>query len=77
MFNKGETMPDNKEKLRSEIDDKYKWDLTLIYKTIEDFEKDYKKAKEKIEKVSSYKDKYLNMMMIHLDYLINCILMHI
>ena len=53
-------MPDNKEKLRSEIDDKYKWDLTLIYKTIEDFEKDYKKAKEKIEKVSSYKDKYLN-----------------
>ena len=60
MFNKGETMPDNKEKLRSEIDDKYKWDLTLIYKTIEDFEKDYKKAKEKIEKVSLYKDKYLN-----------------
>ena len=53
-------MPDNKEKLRSEIDDKYKWDLTLIYKTIEDFEKDYKKAKEKIEKVSLYKDKYLN-----------------
>ena len=53
-------MPDNKEKLRSEIDDKYKWDLTLIYKTIEDFEKDYKKAKGKIEKVSSYKDKYLN-----------------
>ena len=53
-------MPDNNEKLRSEIDDKYKWDLTLIYKTIEDFEKDYKKAKEKIEKVSSYKDKYLN-----------------
>ena len=60
MFNKGETMPDNKEKPRSEIDDKYKWDLTLIYKTIEDFEKDYQKAKEKIEKVSSYKDKYLN-----------------
>lgn len=53
-------MPDNKEKLRSEIDDKYKWDLTLIYKTMEDFEKDYQKAKEKIEKVSSYKDKYLN-----------------
>lgn len=37
-----------KQKLRSEIDERYKWDLTTIYKTEKDFEKDYSKVKEKI-----------------------------
>ena len=51
-------MPEQ-EKLRSEIDDKYKWDLTKIYEKYEDWEKDYFTAKQKIEEVSSYKDKFL------------------
>ena len=41
-----------KQKLRSEIDDKYKWDLTTIYQTIDDFEKDYNKVSKLIEKYS-------------------------
>ena len=38
-------MPEQ-EKLRSEIDDKYKWDLTKIYEKYEDCEKDYFTAKK-------------------------------
>ena len=51
-------MPEQ-EKLRSEIDAKYKWELTKIYEKYEDWEKDYFTAKQKIEEVSSYKDKFL------------------
>ena len=45
-----------KQKLRSEIDDKYKWDLTKIYKTDNDFYNDINLLKEKIEEYSKYKD---------------------
>ena len=49
-----------KQKLRSEIDDKYKWDLTKIYKTDDDFYNDISVLKEKIEEYSKYKDSLFN-----------------
>jgi len=49
-----------KQKLRSEIDDKYKWDLTTIYKTEEDFDKDYNKAKEMIKIFSEENKEFMN-----------------
>ena len=42
---------------RSMIDDKYKWDLTKIYKTNADFENDCKKVKNLI---TEYRKKYEN-----------------
>ncbi len=47
----------DKQKLRSEIDEKYKWDLTRIYKTEEDFDNDYKKLLELVPKIDDYKGK--------------------
>ena len=44
-----------KEKLRCEIDDKYKWDLSTMYKNDEDFHKDLEYVKEKIKLVDKYK----------------------
>lgn len=54
MFYKGEKM--EKQKLRSELDDNYKWDLSLIYKSEEDFNNDLKIAAEEIKKVVDFKD---------------------
>jgi len=45
-----------KQKLRSELDDNYKWDLSLIYKSEEDFNNDLKIAAEEIKKVVDFKD---------------------
>ena len=45
-----------KQKTRSEIEEKYKWDLTTIYETIEKYEQDIKIVKEEIEHVKKYKD---------------------
>ena len=45
-----------KQKLRSEIDSKYKWDLTKIYKTDNDFYNDLDLLKEKIKEYSKYKN---------------------
>ena len=42
---------------RSMIDDKYKWDLTKVYKTNADFESDCKKVKNLI---TEYRKKYEN-----------------
>ena len=53
-------MPDKEEKLRSEIDDKYKWDLTKIYSSMDIWLKDYNNVKQMIEKVKDYKDCFLN-----------------
>lgn len=47
------------EKLRSEIEDKYKWDLTKIYKDEKEWQKDFDDAKEEILKATSYKDSFL------------------
>lgn len=43
-----------KQKLRSEISDEYKWDLTAIYKKDEDWYNDLEKAKKEVKKVESY-----------------------
>ena len=39
---------------RNEIQEKYKWDLTKIYKNIEEFNKEYKKIEKQIEDFSKY-----------------------
>ena len=46
-------------KLRSNIDNKYKWDLTTIYKTDEAWHEDLKKAEEKVSEIAKYKDTFL------------------
>ena len=48
------------EKLRCEIEDKYKWDLTKIYKDEKEWKKDFDDVKEKILKVLEYKDSFLS-----------------
>lgn len=45
----------SKTKKRDEIDNKYKWDLTKIYKTEEEVNKDIELVKEKTEEVLKYK----------------------
>ena len=47
------------EKIRSEIQNKYKWDLTPIYKTEDDWKKDYEEVKNEIEKVKDFKNTFL------------------
>lgn len=49
-----------KMKLRDEIDNKYKWDLSKIYKNDSEVESDIKKVKELTLKVLEYKDKLVN-----------------
>ena len=44
-----------KEKQRSEIEEKYKWDLTKIYKDETEFEKDLEELKKMIQQLNSYK----------------------
>lgn len=44
-------------KKRDEIEEKYKWDLTRIYKTEEEFEKDLEKLNTLIDKIPSFKGK--------------------
>jgi len=46
--------------LRSEIDDKYKWDLTKVYPSDEVWEEDLKKVKELSPKFADYKGKLLS-----------------
>ena len=49
-----------KQRTRDEIEEKYKWDLTTIYKSDEEFNKELKSVKEKIEKVINYKGNIVN-----------------
>ena len=42
-----------KQKTRSEVDNKYKWDLTTIYKTDIDFQTDYEKVNKMITDFST------------------------
>lgn len=45
---------------RSEIDNKFKWDLSTIYKNMEEYNKDFESAKEDIPKLKEYKNIFLN-----------------
>ncbi|MBE6152003.1 MAG: oligoendopeptidase F [Firmicutes bacterium] len=57
------------QKLRSEIDEKYKWDLSPIYKCDEDWYKDLKIVSKEVEKVSNYKGKIVSSANGLLEYL--------
>ena len=49
-----------KQRTRDEIEEKYKWDLTTIYKSDEEFNKELKNVKEELEKVTNYKGNIIN-----------------
>ena len=44
------------QKKRSEISDEFKWDLTKIYKNIDEFNSDYKEVEDKINSISKYEN---------------------
>ena len=56
-------------KLRSEIEEKYKWNLKDIYNTEEDFFNDFEKYKELSKKIESYKGKLNNLETLY-EYLV-------
>lgn len=58
-----------KQRKREQIDDKYKWDLTTIFKTDEDFLKEYDIVSKEIEKISDYRGKILESADSLLDFL--------
>ena len=41
---------------REKIEEQYKWDLSLIYKNKEEFDKDYKEVEQKIKEFSKYEN---------------------
>ena len=45
-----------KQKTRAEIEEKYKWDLTPIYKTEEDWYCDLEKVKKEIKNINNYRN---------------------
>ena len=49
-----------KDKTRDEIDDKYKWDLSQIYVSLEDWLKDFEYVKTSGDKYLEFKDKLNN-----------------
>ena len=58
-----------KQKLRSELEEKYKWDLSPIYSCNEDWYKDLKVVSKEVERVLDYKGKLLNSAKSLLEYL--------
>ena len=58
-----------KQKTRDLIDDKYKWDLTTIYKTDEDWYKDYELLNKEIMKITKYQEHILDSDESLLEYL--------
>ena len=56
-------------KLRNEIDDKYKWDLSSIFKTDDEFLKEYEIVKKDINVISNYKGKIVSSASSLLEYL--------
>ena len=48
-----------KEKSRCEIEEKYKWDLSSIYESDEEFENDYNILKEEIKEIEKYRNNIL------------------
>jgi len=49
-----------KTKKRSGIEEEYKWDLTPVFKNDEEWEKEFKKTKEKLEDLEKFKGKINN-----------------
>lgn len=57
------------QKLRSEVDEKYKWDLSPIYKCDADWYKDLDIVSKEVEEVSNYKGKIVSSASNLLEYL--------
>lgn len=49
-----------KQKKRSEVDKNYQWDLSLIYKSLEEFNNEYDEVKKMMKDVTKYKDIFLD-----------------
>ena len=49
-----------KQRKREEIEEKYKWDLTTIYKTDEDWYKELELVSNEVEKIPNYKGKIVS-----------------
>jgi len=60
---------ETKRKKRAEIEEKYKWDLTCLYKNIDDFNKDFKLIEEILENLIDYKTKVMESSKTLLSYL--------
>jgi len=58
-----------KQKTRSEIEEKYKWDLTTIYKSDELWYKDLEKVSKETEKISEFRGNIVNSSSNLLKYL--------
>ena len=58
-----------KQKLRSETDKNYQWDLSLIYKTLEEWNKEYKEAEQEMKEISKYEKTVLDNANNLYDYL--------
>lgn len=58
-----------KEKLRIEIDNKYKWDLSAIYNDEDQFDKDYEYALKLIDEMKSFKGHLTESSSVLYDYL--------
>ena len=54
---------------RNEIDENLKWDLSLIYKSNEDFYLDFNKVKENISLIPSFKEKFLDNAETFLEFM--------
>ncbi len=48
------------QKTRDEISNEYKWDLSVIYKNIDEFNKDLESITKEIEKLDNYKNNLMN-----------------
>ena len=59
---------DKEEKLRSEIEEKYKWDLTTIYKNEKKWYEEYDMMDKEVENIIKYKDTFYRQPKIYLSF---------
>lgn len=54
---------------RSEIPEEYKWDLSRMYKDLEDFMRDFDEVKNLLPKVEEYKEIFLNSADVFIEFM--------
>ncbi|MCI8546866.1 MAG: oligoendopeptidase F [Clostridia bacterium] len=54
---------------RNEIEEKYKWDLSQMYKNKEEFQKDFQEVKQSLPEIEKYKGKFLENSEIFLEFM--------
>ncbi|MBP3463896.1 MAG: oligoendopeptidase F [Clostridia bacterium] len=54
---------------RSEIEEKYKWDLSTIYKAENEFQRDFQDVKDNFPKIEQYKGKFLESSKIFIEFM--------